>query len=592
MASSPNNIILNLAGFRPRRCGLMLMKVVREKTPYHTYAVEFEFSPTLLEYCRQLKNTYGWKKFTFFQGKWRFSDPEIILEIQKYHPLVMDEETKMVVAAAEARSKEAAMIEARAAQLKQATDTDYKVENIRGELYPYQKIGVEFLVNNKGRAILADGMGLGKSLQSLAYLAHNGVKRTLVVCPASVKFSWQNEVKKWTKLKSLVISSDSDYEEFYRKDVNVFIINYDLLTKFLDVLTTVRWECVIADEAHMAKSRTAQRTKALKLITAYSPAVLFLSGTPFLNRPVELFTLLNMTDPHAWPNYYEYTARYCDGKKTRWGWEAKGATNMVELQQKISKYFLRRTKEQVLPDLPKKMLIDVPVALDGKTWGEYVFAQNSFTRYLRDIKKKPAYELAKMNMATEKLVQLGALRALTTKGKIKAAKEIIENVLEAGEKILVFCCYNEPLSELAKEFPEAVMITGKTAQEERGEIVRKFQEDPNCRVFLGGMKSAGVGITLTAATNVLFIDYSWTPADHAQAADRAHRIGQDFPVNVYQLYAKGTIDEMMTDILSEKKMLFDVIIDGKEVDDQGRLLMDELIKRLGDAEELSEIDPD
>jgi SWI/SNF-related matrix-associated actin-dependent regulator 1 of chromatin subfamily A len=558
------------------------VKVVREKTQYHSFALEFGFSPERLAMCRSLKEKYGWKRFTFFQGKWRFDDPEIILEFGA--DVWMDEEVRRIVNMARLRMEEKGAIEKRALELKEATDTTFRPEGVKLELYPYQRIGVEFFLNNRGKAILGDGMGLGKSAQALAYLAHSGTRRTLVVTPASVKFAWANEVKKWTKLKAKVLDSKSTKDDFTDPKCQIFIINYDILSKNLDILVAMRWDCVIADEAHMCKSRTAARTKAMKLISRYTPALLFLSGTPFLNRPEELFMLLNMIDPQTWNNYYDFTARYCGGKRTRWGWEAKGATNMLELKDKISKYFLRRTKEEVLKELPPKIFSTIPVKMEPAVQKEYDLAEKETRRYLREMKGKQPYELAKLNFSTEKLIQLGILRALTTKGKLKVAKEMVHNIIDGGEKVIVFSVYNEPLTELAKEFPQAVTITGKVNVDDRGDLVKKFQEDPDCNVFLGGIKSAGVGITLTAATHVLFVDFSWTPADHAQAQDRAHRIGTTMPVNIYQLSAQGTIDQLMTEILERKKMMFDVIIEGKETDNDGKLLVDELVKRLEQAE--------
>lgn len=565
--------------------------VFKEKTKYHTFAISFAVNRDTIEYCRSLKLKFGWKRFTFYEGKWRFSDPEIILEMKKEAPLCLDPEITRLVQSAQMKVQEQEMIVERAMELKTATETSFEPENVKGTMYPYQRIGVEFFVNNQGRAILADSQGLGKTLQSLAYAAHSGFKRILIISPASVKYSWAEETKKWTRLKPTVIDSGTDPRVFLDRSFNVFVINYDLLKKFFPTLQAIQFDLTILDEAHMCKTRTSQRTKILKQLSIRMPKIIMLSGTPFLNRPAELFSLLNILDPKGWPNYYDFTARYCDGKRTQWGWEAKGATNMVELQQKLAKYFLRRTKDQVLKELPKKIYIEVPVRLEKDTWARYVVAQNSYRDYLRNIKHRSVEELRTMNHGAERMMQLGELRALTTSGKLKAAEELIENILDGGEKVVVFSCYNEPLEKLQAKFEGSVLLTGKVGADQRLDLVKRFQTDPNCRVFFGGIKSAGVGITLTAGTNVIFIDYSWTPGDHAQAQDRIHRIGSTAAsVNIFSLYAKNTIDEMMKEILALKQALFDVIIEGKAETEKSMMIMEELDKRLREAEQLSKED--
>jgi len=562
--------------------------VFKEKTKYHSFAISFAINRDTIDYCRSLKTKFGWKRFTYYEDKWRFSDPEIILEMKKEVQVILDPDTQRLVQTAELRNQEKVMIEERAIELKQATDTTFVPDGVKADMYPYQRIGVEFFVNNQGRAILADSQGLGKTLQSLAYVAHSKFKRTLIVCPASVKYSWADETKKWTKLKPTVVDSKEGADKLLNDNSQVFIINYDLLEKFLSVITKQRWDCIILDEAHYIKSPRAKRTRAVRAISAYCPAIIMLSGTPFLNRPAELYTLLNIIDPKGWPNYFDFTARYCGGKRTQWGWEAKGATNMLELQQKIAKYFLRRTKDNVLKELPKKIFIEMPVKLDKDTWNRYVIAQNSYRDYLRNIKKRSVEELRTMNHGAERMMQLNELRTLTTAGKMKAVEELIENILNTGEKVVVFSCYNEPLETLHAKFKGSVMITGKINAEARSESVKQFQTNPDCRVFFGGIKSAGSGITLTAGTNVVFIDFSWTPGDHSQAQDRIHRIGSTAAsVNIYTMYAKSTIDEMMKEILREKQALFDVIIEGKGDAGDSNLLIDELEKRLMQAEELS-----
>ncbi len=568
------------------------MRIYKEKASGYNYAFDFDFNYQVLDLCRFLKNEMGYKNFGFDPKtkKWRFNNLSAIDHIKSRYPLV--EVTNEVEWALTAFNmvKEKELDRVLAGQkIKEKEDSDIKVKGLKGELFPYQKVGVEFFVNNKGRAILADTMGLGKSLQALAYIVHIKAKRSLIVCPASVKYSWEKEIKKWTDLKFLIVNSKMDLAEELKEKPNVLVINYDILERFYEILVGYGSEVMVVDEFHYIKSNTAKRTRVVKALSAYAPSVLLLSGTPLLSRPVELFNGLNIMDPTRWNNWLEYTRKYCGGHSGYFGWDAKGATNVEELKSRISRYFLRRRKDEVLLDLPPKRYIDVPVEIDTATRKEYEMALYDFKQYLKKVKKKTDKQTAK-TMQAEKLVKLGALRQLTTTGKIEIAYETIKNIIDSGEKVVVFSVYNKPIIELAAKLgEECVILLGDTLEQQRKEVVDKFQDDPKVKVFLGGLKSAGVGITLTSGQNVLFIDYSWVPADHDQAQDRIHRIGQKADsVSIYQLYARNTIDDYMRKILAHKKKIFDQIIDGKESVDKPVKKEKSLVKELLSELEKSE----
>lgn len=560
------------------------MQIISEKTKYHAYAFTFEFEYKILEFCRKLKDEHGWQEFSWNDNKWRFRNPLIIPQIKaKYPTLQIPEEILKDIEVAREKAEEDKKVEEQAMVLKSLMEMNFEVNNVKHvegqDLYPYQRIGVAFFVNNKGRAILADSMGTGKTRQSLSYLAHDGIKKSLVICPASMKYAWENEAKKWTYLKPYVVSGKTKPEDLFN-DSNIIIINYDIIKKFFKELSAIDFEALVLDECHYCKSNKAQRTKLVKLLAERIPKRILLSGTPLLSRPNELFNGLNMMDPAVWNNYYNYASRYCGAYHDERGWNDKGATNIEELQKRISRYFLRRTKDQILPDLPKKRFINVPIVLPDEYQSEYNLALNSFRDFLSHTKNKDS-EQVERSMQAEALVKLGYLRQITTAGKVKSAEELIEDIIESGEKVVVFSCYNEPLEILHEKFKkESVLLIGSVSNEQRQWMVDEFQISPDKKVFFGGIKSAGVGITLTAATNVVFIDFSWVPADHAQAQDRIHRIGSTAEsIAIYQLYANGTIDQMMSEILEKKQQIFDQLIEGKEVDKQ-KSLIPELLKML------------
>jgi len=560
------------------------MEIKKEDIGRYKYCFEYEFDLDVLTFCRAIKSKVGSKKFGFYQGKWRFNDIGVVYIIKdKYQLLVLvNNNMEGDIELFEIEKKKQALKEKELSKLKEATDTDFVVRNVKGELYPYQKIGVEFFIRNGGKAILADTMGLGKTLEALAYVAHRELDKTLVICPASVKYAWENEVKKWTKLKPIVIDSKTELTSQLFADNNIFIINYDILKRFVNELTTTRFDCLICDEFHYIKNPVAQRTKYVKSIAKNIESVLLLSGTPLLSRPVELFNGLQLMDPEEFNDYYLYTKRYCAAHQGRFGWDVSGSSKIDELQERINKYFLRRMKENVLKELPPKRFIDYPVELDPVQYRNYKLVENSFVKYLKEIKKKKKEEIDRTLQASA-LVQLNELRQITSNGKLYSAKYVINSIIDAGEKVVVFSVYNKPLEDLKEEFGDsAVILTGKTNNEKRAEIIKSFQEDDSKKIFLGGIKSGGVGITLTRATNVLFIDYSYLPSDHKQAEDRIHRIGQTADsVTIYQLYAKNTIDERMREILTEKQKLFDTIFNNKTSNESSgqQSIINDLLKK-------------
>jgi SWI/SNF-related matrix-associated actin-dependent regulator 1 of chromatin subfamily A len=382
-------------------------------------------------------------------------------------------------------------------------------------------------------------------------------------------------------MSSEIINSNTDLGNVKYADTNIWIINYDILKKHFHQLSNIHFDCIVGDEATYIKTIKAIRTKAFRALSRNINSVIMLSGTPLLSRPSELFSMLNIIDPQTWNNWWEFAKTFCDMKQTRWGIDTSGASNTEELHKRIKRYFIRRLKSEVLDELPEKIFINVPVELEKTVAKEYDAAANSLAEYLRSFAGKQTAEINKA-MAAEKLTQLNILRQLCALGKIDTTKEMIENIIDSGEKVLVFSSFVAPLEELKSIFgKKAVMITGMTPAEERGDIVEKFQEDKNIQVFLGGYKSAGLGITLTAAQNFMGIDYPWNPADLQQAIDRLHRPGaKTNSVNIYQLSALGTVDEDMAEILDKKQGIFDQVIEGRLAKDVASNAMESAVNRI------------
>ena len=561
------------------------MKIELQKTRNHRFTFSYDYTPERVEFCRSLKESFGYPRFSYENNGslkyWVFSDSLFVPVIAEMFPEVeITPQVERIVSGEQGWANEAKKKNENIDIIKIKTDTDFHVKGLKKEMYAYQKVGTEFLVASGGKAIIADAPGLGKTIQALAYIKHMGFKRTLVVCPASVKFAWEVEIAKWTRLSSFVIDSKTNLAKI-DPSVAIWVINYDVLRKHFAQLSKVRFDCIIGDECQLIKSPGAIRTKAFRQISRDISSVILLSGTPLLSRPAELFSLLNVIDQKTWVNWYDFARRYCGMKQTRWGIDTSGATNIEELHSRIKRYFIRRDKTEVLKELPPKTFITMPVQLENSVAKEYNTAADDLAAYLRKYAGKQPPAIAKA-MAAEKLTQLNVLRQISAVGKIPTAIELVESILDAGEKVLVFCSFVAPLEELKAHFKDkAVILTGKTPIEERQGIVEAFQDDKSVQVFCGGIRSAGVGITLTAASNVVFLDYSWTPSDMIQAQDRIHRPGQMASnVNIYQLSAIGTIDDDMKDILDHKQDIFDQVIDGKVSEKTKEKAMDRATQRI------------
>lgn len=453
-----------------------------------------------------------------------------------------------------------------------------------GTLMPFQKQGVAFLEARNGRALLADEMGLGKTVQALAWLQlHPELRPAVIICPATLKWNWAKEAKKWLNNPTVNILSGEAGQPLNEKN-DIIIVNYDIVrnkwvgkgkgakeierTGWVDYLKDINPSVIVLDEAHAVKNNSAFQTKAVKKLCRGVPHVLALTGTPATSRPIELYNALTLVDKTVVPDFWKFVHRYCNAKHTGFGWDFSGASNTEELHQRlVSTIMIRRLKTDVLKDLPPKIYSSIPIDIDNKA--EYDKAANDFIGWLKEEKGKEAAEKA---ARAETLVKIGALKQLVVEGKMKAAMEWIAEMIEANGKLVVFAEHKAVVDALMAKFEQmAVKVDGSVTGEKRQKAVEKFQEDDSIRLLVGNIKAAGEGITLTASHNVAFLEYPWTPGAMAQAEDRCHRIGQTRGVNVYYLVAHDTIEEELIDILDKKRVNLDMILDGKETEEESLL---------------------
>ncbi len=450
---------------------------------------------------------------------------------------------------------------AKQVEASKATDSAVDIPKPEGlEYLPYQKAGIAYAIQRPA-TLVADEMGLGKTIQAIGVInVDSTIKSVLIVCPATIKLNWKKELEKW-----LVRPMSIGIIEAEMPDTNIIIINYDLLKKWYPVLVGRRFDLMIVDECHKVKNPKAQRTqfllgkwdkepaKVIKPITAKRR--LFLSGSPIVNRPIELWPILQSIDPNGiGRNFMGFAKRYCDAYKGDHGWDFTGASNLPELQMKLRTAFMvRRLKQDVLAELPPKRRQIVVLTASGAA-AKAVAAENNLVKY-----EEVAAGLVSKKIAFE---DISRVRHDTAVAKIPYVISFLQDAMEDNEdKIVLMLHHHDIAHAIADAFPGSAIVTGETAVNKRQAEVDRFQSDPKCRLFIGSIQAAGVGITLTAASHVVFAELDWVPGNVSQAEDRCHRIGQTDSVLVQHLVFDGSIDARMAHFIIAKQAVIDAALD-------------------------------
>jgi SWI/SNF-related matrix-associated actin-dependent regulator of chromatin subfamily A-like protein 1 len=453
-----------------------------------------------------------------------------------------------------------------------------RAERLAAGLFPHQVEGVAFLLGRR-RAILADDMGLGKTRQSVVALTEAAPEGPwLVVAPASVKGNWAREILAARPADRVHVVGPAAPPA--RGFAGWVVVNYDLLKRHLPALRALPWAGLVFDEAHYLKNHTSQRSRVGREMVAAAPdAVLHaLTGTPLTNRPRDLFPLLQLVGHPMGRSFLSFAKRYCDAHHNGFGWVTDGAGNLDELRVQLHGVMLRRTKDEVL-DLPPKLRAWVPVPVREGV------GRRETRRVLETLlagalerrrgptggddagRSRPRARGAAAGAGQDRVRLLASLttaRVAIAAAKVPNTIEFVEGVLAQGEKAIVFSAFDEPVQRVAAHFgDQAVLLTGATPAAKRQALVDRFQTDPEARVFVANLVAGGVGITLTAARQVVFNDLDWVPANHWQAEDRAYRIGQTATVSVTYFTAENTLDEFVAATLRTKARLIEAVVEGE-----------------------------
>ena len=326
-------------------------------------------------------------------------------------------------------------------------------------------------------------------------------------------------------------------------EYDTIIINYDILDAWVPELKRWGAKVLIADEAHYLKNGKAKRTKAFQKLKTRDVGMIALTGTPVVNAPIEFYRTLRMIEPDLFPNFWNFAQRYCNAKHNGFGWDFRGSKNeeeLFEILTKETRLMLRRLKSDVMKELDPvtRSIIRIP-----KTNPEC------------DIE---SVDLAEMERARQTCIEV----------KMPHAREWIDNFLESGKKLVIFVHHRITTQTLLSWFPNSLVIDGSTPGNRRQEIVREYQSNPKRQLLIGNIKAAGVGLTLTAASDCLFLELPWTPADLRQAIDRLHRIGQENPVTAWFMLVQDSVETKIMDVLDGKAKVLSKVLNGKELDEE------------------------
>jgi SWI/SNF-related matrix-associated actin-dependent regulator 1 of chromatin subfamily A len=481
-------------------------------------------------------------------------------------------------------------------QASRATDASIDVPAPEGlEYLPYQRAGIAYALGHQ-KSWIADEMGLGKTIQAIGVL--NGMpeaKNVLIVCPASLKLNWKREIEKWSVRPAAIgVARGSVWIHGLHEqlpDLSVHIINYDILKRHRDALREHEWDLLVVDESHYLKNAKAGRTVEVigksqrvggKWEQTVAPLVakreIWLSGTPISNRPSEGWVPCKRLAPEIFNNWKQYHVRYCNGHQGRHGWDVSGASNLPELQDKLrSSVMIRRLKKDVLTELPAKRR--QVIELDSAGFASLLKQERAaWDKIKAELAGKvdgddADYAAAVANMASGGLGSIEVMAKIRHEIAIKKAPivaECVRNILDANGKVIVFAHHKAVVDILVNELREynPVKVTGDVSMDARQAAVDRFQHAADCRVFVGNIQAAGVGLTLTASSHVVFAELDWVPGNLSQAEDRAHRIGQQNAVLVQHFVVDGSIDAYIAQACVRKQAVLDAALDN-ETDGSG-----------------------
>lgn len=440
------------------------------------------------------------------------------------------------------------------------------------KLFEYQKAGVRFLVKSR-RALLADDMGLGKTVQVIAACEELHASRVLVLCPNAVKDVWSKEVVKWAPDRVATVLRGSNraaklkvLEEFSE---GYLVVNYEAARErrenggLLAELLAMDWDVVVVDEAHNVKNRKAQQTQGIRKLALRAECAYLLTGTPIMNRIDDLWSPLNMLYPKQYSSFWAFAKKHTWVTQGPFGWQIDGRPRAPEaLRRELAPIMLRREKQEVFPDMPPKMYQKLWVDLEGEQLRVYKEIEElAMAQVTEDMLVITPGVLARLTRCRQVAISPGLIGGESTGAKLDALLGVLHGT---EKKVIVFSQFAQAIKLVSRILTEEgiphLTMTGDTPDADRAGAVERFQTDPGIQVILMTTQLGGVGLTLTAASVVVFLDKMWTPAQNEQAVDRTRPHLQKESVQVIEILARDTVDEMVEEVLGGKVSIIEAVV--------------------------------
>jgi len=463
-----------------------------------------------------------------------------------------------------------------------ANDYSAIVSSDNRRLMQYQIDGVKFLEQSDARALLADEQGLGKTVQALALLRLHPEQLlpAVIVCPTTVKLQWHHEIIRWCGVNGFLCQVINSSKEKAMPGFQIYVTTYDLV-KNEDCFEYVEGQVqtVIIDECQRIKNHLSDRAKAIQKLCKSVTHVIPMSGTPIKNNAGEYFTVLNLIQPRLFPHYDRFIQNDCDSYSNGWGYKVGGLRDPNRFHEKTKDFILRRTKAEVLKDLPELSRKFYHVELDRKLNKVYALALDELEElYFSD-------EGSEFDKSSNMLAIMTKLRQITGISKVTQCLEFVTEFLESNDRKIVIFTHHQNVMLMIEQslnnyltehgLHPILSMNSSLNGEKRAALAAKFKDDPNCRVMVASTLAAGEGLNLQFCSDAVMLERQWNPANEEQAEGRFHRFGQTNPVDVTYMIASGTIDDHFTTLVEQKRAIIASTLDNKEFNwDQNSLMKD------------------
>ncbi len=524
--------------------------------------ISFDYNPVIIEVVKQFDS----RKYKSTTKEWIVPIVHVKRVLETLIPLgfsarqdVRDEYDKVI--------KHKQNIERILANNLKETETD-AIEKTNLPLYNFQKIGTGFLCATSS-SLLGDEPGLGKTIQSLATVIINDAKKTLIFCPSTLKLNWADEITKWLPDKKTVVitGSKKQREEDWKKDVDFYLVNYELLLRDMPEILKFDWDYIIADEATRISNPKAKQSKLIKTIPAKHRIAL--TGTPLNNAIQDIWNILDFCQPDLLGSYWQFTSKYCE--KDRFG-GIVSYKNLNELKEHIANNMIRRKKKEVLTELPDKLYETLYIEFDVEEKKIYEAVKNEIASELKEYEISKVLNDKYLSNILVKMVRLkqvtGSLELVSEhqfSSKLDALKELLDDIIHNGSKAIVFTQFSVMADILVRELSKykPLLISGKVSNDDRKINVDKFQNEDENQILIS-TEAGGFGLNLQRANYIVHYDLPWSISKMEQREGRAHRIGQKNNLTVFRLIVQDSVDEYVLKVLHKKQMTSEDILGDKE----------------------------